>query len=155
MSHSLLVLVGVVTQIPEYGPGSLAAKSQCSACLWQGASSYRSPLLYPLTDKPQCNPKLGGSPASCFCLICFTQQRNPLGQQDSTCAWGPSHLQPCYQLPFLTPARVFIWDSWSLSRGMVTSSSSLQGLHSLWACLSAMICKVSARPLEATEVQTS
>lgn len=154
VSHSLLVLVGMVTQIPGDGRGSLAAKSQCSACPWQGTTG--TPVPDPLTDRPQCNPRLGGSPVSCFCLICFSQHGNPLGQQDSTWAWGASHLQHCLQLPFLTPARVFIWDSWSLSRGMGTSSSSFQGcLHSLWVCLSVVICKVSTQPFEATKVQTS
>lgn len=72
VSHSLLVLVRMVAQIPMYG--SLAVKSQCSACPRQGTSSDRSPVLNPLTDRPQWNPRLGGSPVSCFCLICFTHQ---------------------------------------------------------------------------------
>lgn len=156
VSHSFLVLAGMVTQIPAYGRGSLAAKSQCSACPWQGTNSSRSPELNSLTDRPHWNPKLGCSPVSCLCLICFTQWGSPLGQQDSTCAWGPSHLQRCYQLPFLTPAQLFIWDSWSLPRAVLTSSSSFQDcLHNLWVCLSAVICKVSTQPFEATKVQTS
>lgn len=74
-----------------------------------GNKQFQEPSAVLYEWQPQCSPKLGGSPVLCFCLICCTQRGSPLGQQDSSCAWGASHLQHCCQLPFLTPALLFIW----------------------------------------------
>lgn len=84
----------------------------------------------------------------------------PLGWLDSThmlgdplaCSelTGAAALRPA---PYLIPAQLFIWERWSLQRGMVTCCLSFQDcLHSRWVCLSAMICKVCTQPAEATEV---
>lgn len=135
-------------------------------CPGQSATGYRawSSGPQPLTDVPRCNPKFGGSWVSCFCIICSSRQGNPApicpsglpGQQAllgtflHTASWQEQ--QGCDQLLVLAPLQLFIWERWSLQRGMVASSFSFQGCRrSLRTCLSAMICKVCTQPAEVTE----